>query len=446
MVATELISIERIDEALIHLFYPPVTASPWAVLCCRFADDTDPLPPLGHYQQLFTGTGRGTLNMVDFFSDVSHGQLDLSGSQVFGWFAIPKNKADYVGNAPAPAGKLNRNDLVNLCHQTAADDGVDFSKFAGYVISMHGSVDLFGYVGGMAAFCDSNSLQPSLLGQEMGHGYGLDHSRRDGSTADYQDPWDVMSTAGPFEAPNADYQWVGPGLNAANMRGRGWLDESRVWKSSSLAYDATIQLRPVHRRDLAGFLAAELGGFLVEFRVKERWDAAIPQACVLVHSLSDNHSYVVQGTSGNYDLAAGDSFQQGFESFPYAVYARLDVVSIDETARTATVRLVFRPAQPLPHFEIVGRIFGGVAVDGGGFIIVGGRVIPVPPRGPAMEILKQLETYISVREAEDLSAQMAVQRAALTGIARQAVGELRALQPLRTPAPRQLTGDGKRPE
>ena len=34
---------------------------------------------------------------------------------------------------------------------------------------------------------------PSVLGEEMGHVYGLMHSRVDGSDVDYQDPWDGMS-------------------------------------------------------------------------------------------------------------------------------------------------------------------------------------------------------------------------------------------------------------
>jgi hypothetical protein len=84
----------------------------------------------------------------------------------------------------------------------------------------------------------------------MGHAYGLDHSRSDApnvnvcdpTTLDYRDPWDGMSTACAFFAPDPDYGARGPGFNAWNMRGRvvnalapdvRWLDESRVWHGPS---------------------------------------------------------------------------------------------------------------------------------------------------------------------------------------------------------------------
>jgi len=155
---------------------------------CFKDDPADPdLPAVDHYEKLFTAAGAGTLNMVEFFADMSHGKLDLSGSKVFGWFRLPATRASYVGNVyPQPAGKLNRNGLLDLAWHTAQAKGVNLSNFAGVCVSGYGSVDLCGWVGGMAALCDSNTLQPSLLGQEMGHGYGLDHARQEGSTADYQ--------------------------------------------------------------------------------------------------------------------------------------------------------------------------------------------------------------------------------------------------------------------
>lgn len=59
---------------------------------------------------------------------------------------------------------------------------------------MNVGTDLFG--GGDGVVADKNTLQPSILGQEMGHGYGLDHSRLEGLSDDYRDPWDIMSTSG----------------------------------------------------------------------------------------------------------------------------------------------------------------------------------------------------------------------------------------------------------
>ena len=37
--------------------------------------------------------------------------------------------------------------------------------------------------------------------------------------------------------------------------------------------------------------------------------------------------------------------------------------------------------------NLVGQLFGGVAVDGGGWLVVGGHFIPIPPRSPIMPML-----------------------------------------------------------
>jgi hypothetical protein len=149
-----------------------------------------------------------------------------------------------------------------------------------------------------------------------------------------------MST---YNASDSEFAWIGPGLNAWNMRSRGWLDESRVWKASGNACDETITLRPHVRRDLSGYLAAELMGFLIEFRVKEGWDAGIPRPAVLVHRFDGARSYLMHGNSGSPDLIAGDSFGdpdpgQDLPS-PFSDFKRVDVLSIDFLTRQATLRI-----------------------------------------------------------------------------------------------------------
>lgn len=421
--------LERISsEVLVH-YHGPVhfvrrTASPWAVILVKFNDDPGETPDRSIYEHLFTAAGSGTNNMVAFFEDMSHGQLDLSGSEVFGWYTIDKPRASYVGNVyPQPTGKLNRNGLLDAARAAAASDGVDLSRFSGVVVSAYGATDLCGWVGGMAALCDQNSLQPSLLGQEMGHGYGLDHARRDGSTADYQDPWDVMSTAAwPWmEEPDANYSEIGPGLNAQNMRSRGWLDESRVWTASG-AIDATVTLRPLHWRELTGCLAAQIGPYLVEFRVPERWDTAIGQSVVLVHRFDDNHSYLMAGDDGQPGLTQGSVFTHGRDDWQYSDFYRVEVTAIDPRAHTATVRLQARPRVPFPRVpEIVGTILGAIEVGGGGLVVLpGGKVIHVPPRGPVLDLVAQAAAVANHELNGDIALGIATRRALLRGVVEQA--------------------------
>lgn len=418
--------IARLIDLLLHR-----TWSPWAVVLVAFKDDPQQLPGTNLHEKLFTSLGVGQLNMVDFFDQMSHGKVDTSGSHVFGWYRLDVERKDYDGNAyPQPPGKLNRDGLLNAAKAKASAAGVALGKFAGVVVVAYGTpqrgTDLCGFLGGMAAICDQNTLQPSLLGQEMGHGYGLDHARANGSDEDYRDPWDAMSTNGyPWmSADHPEFTKVGPGLNAWNMRSRGWLDEKRTWSGPPLQqFQATVELRPLHRHDLPGTLAAEIGEYLVEFRVPERWDAAIPEACVLVHRFHDNHSYLMSGASGAQALTAGDSFESGHPHFSYAPWSKVEVLHIDQERHTATIRLDYRPFLPQrPPVEGPGSLFGGIEVDGGGILILNGKAFKVPPRGPARRLIEEFARYLDtgIPPGADVAAATAGRRSALVNLIRAA--------------------------
>jgi hypothetical protein len=307
------------------------TQTPWAVLLCKFNDNANEPFPRRFYENLFTNTGVGLNNMVDFFRLYSHGSIDLGGSRVFGWLTLPESLAQ--------ANQHDRGHVLPLARQTATNHGLDLSPFWGTIVCVNVGYETFGFLNGRAAVADSAGTYAAVLGQEMGHGYGLDHSRIDGSTADYQDPWDVMSAKNTFQTGDPR---IGPGLNAANMDGRGWLDPERVWSRAGFFENRTLQLRPHHRRDLDGFLVARVGPFYVEYRHNEGWDAGIPRSAVLAHRLKANLSYLMRGTAGNADLQPGDVVQRsdGQEA------VRVEVTGIDATNRVASVRLSLRPTKP----------------------------------------------------------------------------------------------------
>jgi hypothetical protein len=193
---------------------------------------------------------------------------------------------------------------------------------------------------------------------------------------------------------------------------------------------------------LPGLLAANLGQYLIEYRPAERWDAAFPRSAVFVHRFEDNHSYVMPGTQGNYDLAAGDVFEQGAKNSYSTDWNMVEVISIDDPSLTATLRLHHQDRVPFPLIELVGRLVGGVAVDGGGGIIIDGRYHPVPPRGPEHDILVQLVNYLGVQGIGDAGLRSQAQQAALSSIAGIVAARGDQLRPLRSPAPPAQLGEG----
>lgn len=414
-------------------------SSPWAVLLCKFNDDASEPLPRDYYEALFTASGIGSQNMVDFFRDMSHGNLDLSNTRVFGWYTLDKARSDY--GLTGAEMLSNRGNLLDWARQAAAAKGDSLSQYVSVVVCMNVSTDLFG--GGDGVVCDNNRTDPRLLGQEMGHFYGLDHSRADtikpcgdDSQVDYKDFWDVMSTAGcAFSASHPRYRFVGPGLNAANMQSRGWLDESRVWTSSNRSFDVPVTLRPLHRRDLPGYLAARLGKYLIEFRSMENWDAAIPRAAVLIHRFDDNHSYIMSGNNGEQDLVVGDVFGTVDPAFSFTGTAGVRVDEINVNDQFAKIRLVQRPGFVEPG-RGPGVLIGGVAEGGGGVIILpGGRVNPVPPHSPLLRVLEQVVAYEAAQSIESTQIRELVRLEALATIATHVQTQMQAKKPFRQPAP-----------
>jgi hypothetical protein len=383
-----LLCLTALETAIPSPAHAQSTPSPWAVILCKIRSDAtgqfDPaseppnapgvLPFRTVAENFFTNPNAG-FNAVRFFSDMSHGTLDLSGSQVFGWYTIDVNVTGYT--ADGPTLDKTQGEVGVLARQAASNAGVPIDSFDGLVVILNiptgwaqgapgimwadwRRVDGRNFDGTLGPRGGGGGNGTEIFGQEMGHGYGLDHSRRDGSAEDYQDMWDIMSTANAFSAPDDDYCARGPGLNAWNMRGRGWLDESRVWRDTGQCASQTVELRPLHRKDLSGYLAAELPGmgghsaYLVEFRAREDWDSGIPRSAVFVHRFEGaigqdlgTHSYIMSGIGGTQDLAAGDVFESDGDGDQYS---RVEVLSIDEAQRVATARLSFstNPADTTP--------------------------------------------------------------------------------------------------
>lgn len=287
-------------------------ATPWAILLCKFNDDASEPVSRSHLERVFLNQGNGPLNMINFFSDMSHGLLDLTATRIFGWLTLPFPRSAYMGSGANPAG---RNQLLGWVRQAAGSANIDLSQFFNFVAYFNVRTDLFGSQTGIVT--SYTEVRPSIIGQEMGHGYGLQHSRTEGSTADYTDRWDVMSTANAWMARDPEFELVGPGLNAANMDSRGWLDVLRIWGPRRYrGTEGGIFLRPLHRRDLPGPLVARIGDFYIEFRNKERWDAEIPRAAVLIHRYAAPNSYLNRANSGQEGMQAGDTFQPGTINSP----------------------------------------------------------------------------------------------------------------------------------
>ncbi|UNK48011.1 hypothetical protein MNR01_09420 [Lysobacter sp. S4-A87] len=353
-----------------------------AVLLCKFNDTAHTEPnPTSFYNDLLVRRGTGGVN--DYFTAASLGAINLDGSQVFGWTTIDTTRDDFIAAHPG------RWDKIKGAIDAFSD--VDTSQFAAVVAIFNVGLGDGGAQGGV--LCAPEDANVTFLGHEIGHVLGLDHSF-DQSTrtlmswsmpGEYYDQHDIMSAMNVLSDAGHRFSPRGPLLNAANLQRMEWMPASRVWhppsKNSSGIYD--IDLVALSSPDTPGFLAAELGGVIVEFRIPEGFDSAIPRAAVLIHEPANPNSTVIASNlaSNNNEWQPGQTYDATTQLLGQTGGVRVHIVSFDLRRKVAKLRLSVMAIRPPLYHETPLYILG----PGNTLVaLVNGKIVRVPMPDPRL--------------------------------------------------------------
>lgn len=434
---------------------------PFRVKVNSVTPDAPGFEPVSHsyLRQMFTGEGAGKGNLVDYFLDVSHGKLDISGSTVLPWLDLPIDSftlfQQYLSfqssaldtltaqgippdKASWAAASATNIAIRGLIKQRAYDEikkqGLDVSPFFGLIFVVEAQRGLPLSDGAFVVIADNSPRDERLYGldlsgvaNEMGHGLGLEDSVQ-ADLGERTDFWDLMSVYGPqiglgllhnFPIPESahfaeghvhppaspplPFTRHGPGLNAVNMNIMGWLDMSRVVRPSGAE---TVTLRPLHRRDLPGHLAAQVGTYLLEFRMNEKWDAGVPKPCVLLHevgwqpttSRARSELVVTHKNPNRSEMVQGDTFELGNSLDIVRPFLRITIEEINPSERRARISVI-QHAGRQPNS---GVLYGGVDVGGGGLIWTpGGGFKRLPPDSPLHQVFDVLASVQTLSEGPE---------------------------------------------
>jgi hypothetical protein len=403
----------------------PTGSQKLAVLLCKFQDTAAAEPhPREYFEDLFVNTGTGGLN--DYWRAASLGKINLNGTRVLGWNTINQKRADYVAAHPDRWSKI--------LGAFPSFPGFNAADYAGVVAVFNADVGDAGFHNGV--LINHDIINATFAAHETGHLFGLEHSfdesdRKNAewsAPGEYFDPRDIMSAMSVSAAPHERFGSVGPLACAAHLDRLGWLDAARLWTpptggSGSYEFDLVSLAHP----EIPGYLAARIGwNVYLEFRTPDGFDVGIGAATVLVHQLRDANPVVLASdkTTWNQEWLPGMTYgPSAFELFVRGGW-RVEVVSFDLPAKKARLRARYVARRPIV-VEGPGQIVGGVAVDGGGFVILpSGKIVKVPPRSPLLEVVSQLALVAEAETVLGRSSFEQVRRTVLADVAK-AVDQMR---------------------
>ncbi|MBI2765805.1 MAG: DUF11 domain-containing protein [Chloroflexi bacterium] len=295
----------------------------------------------------------------DYWREQSYGAINLDGSAQYNWVSLPNDRASYVDNQGA-----NLDALAQDC-ATAQDAAVNFSNFSGINFIFNDDLDCCAWGGGTTVLTGegllgfkSTWLPPwawsegsgatfghGVVGQEMGHGFGLPHEGCQGTTSPYDSDWDVQSSA-----QNSQIH-----TNAAFKDKLGWIPGARRYDATT-ADNQLVNLERLALPGNSGYLMVKIplpGGkfYTIESRKFAGYDGSphsIPSEAVVIHyvdfSLDKGAQVVVgdgscNGTGGAW--IPGEIFKDPANNISIAIVSEFTsgfTVAINPTADLAVTK------------------------------------------------------------------------------------------------------------
>jgi hypothetical protein len=293
-------------------------ATPWAVLLCKFKDDQRGFITINRQDVEAMFTSNDIENIPTFWRDVSYGEIDMSGSKVFGWLTLDQKQEDYRRGG---TNDQIRSAIVALAKQTASDAGIDLASFYGVTLYMSTETDLWGSPG--TVMCDVGSSLAQIL-QEYGHGYGLKHSRSLAVPEDYKNPFCIMSGMdfGNTEPTFTDrFGASGPLLCSPYVEAAEWFSPSQIAHLETNGTRPTLNTlrlsplggatRPYPQAAVFGLNVPYETTYFIEFR-SGGWDRGMAQNQVVIHQRRpDGYAYFAGSIPTSVGLVNGVTLLPG---------------------------------------------------------------------------------------------------------------------------------------
>jgi len=321
-----------------------VTGSqPWVSVMCKFPDVATEPQNLTFFLEMFDNSpGR----LDHYWRELSYGTIDVVGSTAAGWVNLPNNQTHYIpvpGEGCLDGNPNNDADLGALFADctAAADHLIDFSNggnpFVGINLMFNSDLDGCAWGGGWSATLDGVSKvwrttwEPpwgygnvSVMGHEMGHGFGLPHSNNwDNDGWPYDNSWDVMSDAHGWAGSDATYGTLGKHTIAYHKADiLGWISPAEIFEpapdsaTTIVIDDLALGTTPNYR-----MARIEIPSSSRYYTVEVRgwtgmYDANLPGEAVIIHEIDTGRSepawaYDAAGTPGSDSSGEGTMWRVG---------------------------------------------------------------------------------------------------------------------------------------
>jgi hypothetical protein len=269
---------------------------PWVSILCKFSDYAIEPKNRQYFQEMYSSNYPG---LDHFWQQNSYDLANLDGSDAFGWYTLPHDRAYYL-----PGGNLDWWRIASDC-TGAADPYVDFTPYVGINLMFNANLDCCAWGGWMNLCLDGvcswrMTREPpwgyqniSVIAHETGHGFGLPHSSGNyGQTYDNQ--WDLMSDSwAPCSRGNSDpiYGCIGQHTISYHKNMLGWFTPSQLYTANPGTL-RTITLERIALPNSENYLGAFVPiydspdlFYTVESRQLIGYDAHNPGMAVIIHDV-----------------------------------------------------------------------------------------------------------------------------------------------------------------